>query len=357
MKRIFVSDVHMGAGRSFRDGYKGCVYDWLNKDEAVAFADFLGYVNRNPEIEEIILLGDIMDDWVCPVDAQTPTLQEIIIADINREIVRGLKILSANKKTIYIPGNHDMSVTRNFIETNFPGMFYLNKYFQDGIYAAHGSEYGLFCAPDPMNDPSEHLPIGYYISRVAATTAAKTGRESNFRDYLRALIEEIGKSQTVVDAVFEAVADEAHLNDDTPILIGPSLVDVKAVKERYADLFAQWEASGNMVNAREALIAEINGLSSVPFTLSTQKEYDIVIFGHTHEAFLGKLPLYNAAEETYVYANTGTWCDHDGKGRPFTFIETEKNEPEGKHYVRLKTWDLERKQPADEFQEAVIEAS
>jgi hypothetical protein len=47
MKRIFVSDVHMGAGKSFQPGYVGHAYDWLSEREASAFADFLNYLNNS----------------------------------------------------------------------------------------------------------------------------------------------------------------------------------------------------------------------------------------------------------------------------------------------------------------------
>jgi len=349
MKRIFVSDVHMGAGKSFQAGYTGHVYDWLSPDEALAFADFLIYLNNNPQIEEIILLGDIMDNWVCPVDINPPTFEEIVAAEINNEVVTNLKTLSENKKTLYIPGNHDMSVTEDFLQANFKNIVIQNEYNQEDIFASHGSEYSIFCAADPVNDVTGRLPIGYYISRVAATNAARTGSKNNLRDYIKALEKLV--SEKPILGVLDAAVAEAHLADDTNIIMNNKDISVKEVKERYVNLHSQWDESGNLLSANAATVDEINQLWTAVWELNNQKGYKIIIFGHTHDSCLDKFPKNEIEENIYIYANTGAWC----MGNSFTFVETEKSDENGKHYVRLKTWDGEKRKPADNYQEESID--
>ena len=86
-KRIYVSDIHMGAGRSL---HSANVYDWLGEAEANNFAEFLSYLGKQNDVGEIILLGDTMDNWVCPVDEVPPTFDEILGASHNKKIVSNL---------------------------------------------------------------------------------------------------------------------------------------------------------------------------------------------------------------------------------------------------------------------------
>lgn len=103
----------MGAGRSFKPNCGCHVYDWLGPNEAKNFSGFLDFLLASADVEEVILLGDTMDNWVCPVDEIPPTFEEIVQADVNMEVVQSLKALAKHKeiKLIYMPGNHDMSIT------------------------------------------------------------------------------------------------------------------------------------------------------------------------------------------------------------------------------------------------------
>jgi hypothetical protein len=74
-KRVFASDVHMSPGLSF-GSLQGC-YDWFNKDESLKFEQFLAYLIDDDSIQEVIFLGDIMDDWVYPIEIQPPKYDDI----------------------------------------------------------------------------------------------------------------------------------------------------------------------------------------------------------------------------------------------------------------------------------------
>jgi len=86
-KRLFISDVHVGAGRF---GVKKTDYpyewDWLSLKETVNFVSFLNFVRTKypEEIHEIVFIGDIFDDWVFPHDQAPPTMEELIAQPKNK---------------------------------------------------------------------------------------------------------------------------------------------------------------------------------------------------------------------------------------------------------------------------------
>ncbi len=343
-KRIYVSDVHMGAGRSLGTDK---VYDWLGKAEADNFADFLEYLNKQDDVGEIILLGDTMDNWVCPIDEAPPTFEEILDASHNQNIVNSLKTLTENKKVIYMPGNHDMQVTKEVLQQvkYFPKIIFggsaLNKsrYRTSRLLAEHGSAYAMFNAPDPINNPGNRLPLGYFISRVAATKAARTGHaDRHFWTYFDDFLELLGP-QKLPQSVFEAILEEAGLNEDAEIVMGTKdrKDDVKpitasAVKEKYANLYEQWESHYGKGMAFKSVMAEIGYLGDLADYLSKKGDTNIIIFGHSHDNELDKDSWF---VKDRIYANCGTWCDED---KPCSFVETQKDDDNRTYYVRLMEW-------------------
>lgn len=344
-KRIYISDVHMGAGRYLKPNYKRHAYDWLGPKEAKNFADFLKHLSTSEDVEEIILLGDMMDNWVCPIDEVPPTFGEIIKAPHNKDIVKYLKVLAAHKEIglVYMPGNHDMSITKDFIEENFPGIIFGGSAANKSVYrtsrllAEHGSAYAMFNAPDPINDPGKRLPLGYFITRVVATKAANTGStDRHYWTYVDDFLELVGP-QKLPESVFEALLEEADLPQDVEITmypVGGNPCSVKAgdVKEKYANLYDQWQAHHGPGMAFKAVMADIGYLGDLADTLSKKSDTNIIIFGHSHDHELDKDSWF---VKDRIYANCGSWSDEK---KPCTFVETEKDAVERKHYVRLKSW-------------------
>ena len=125
-RRIYISDIHMNAGKGFQATKGKHSYEWLGPDEAKRFAAFLNKINDPSTVQEVIIIGDLLDDWVYPVDVVPPSLESIVKAPINKEIVNALKKLAKNKKiaVLYLPGNHDMGVNRELIKKHFPEMIF-----------------------------------------------------------------------------------------------------------------------------------------------------------------------------------------------------------------------------------------
>jgi len=63
-KRIYISDIHMNAGKGFQAAKGKHSYEWLGPDEAKRFAAFLNYINDPDTVQEVIIIGDLLDDWV-----------------------------------------------------------------------------------------------------------------------------------------------------------------------------------------------------------------------------------------------------------------------------------------------------
>lgn len=335
-KRIYVSDIHIGAGRSLD---KEHVYDWLGANEADEFVRFLDYMAADSQVEEVILLGDTMDNWVCPVDETPPTFDEILTAEHNKSIVKSLGDLSEKKRVVYMPGNHDMQVTPEVIAKYLPKVVFggsaqnKSRYRTSRLLAEHGSAYAMFNAPDPINNPRNRLPLGYFISRVAATKAARTGdTKRHYWTYVDDLLEILGP-QTLPKSVFEAMLEEAGLPDDVAIMM-PESVTIKAseVKEKYANLYDQWQSNYGKGMAFKAVMAEIGYLGDLADYLSKKGDTRIVIFGHSHDSELDKDSWF---VKDRIYANCGTWCDEE---KPRSYIETVKSKKNRVHHVRLMEW-------------------
>ncbi|MHC4645486.1 MAG: metallophosphoesterase [Planctomycetota bacterium] len=318
-KRIYVGDIHMNAGKGFqarrRNGKHS--YEWLGPKEAKRFAAFLKYLNNPAEVQEIIIIGDLMDDWVYPVDIVPPGLQSIVNAPINSEIVRELKRLAKNEEitVVYLPGNHDMGVTRELVAKNFRGMVFGGTALYNSVYrtsrlrAEHGSSHAMFNAPDAINSPGVRLPLGYFISRVVATKARETGSvKRHYWAYADDLLETLGP-QRLAASVFEAVLEEAGLKESTKIRMPKKngraeSVTAAQVKERYAGLYDQWKETYGAGIAFKAMMAEIGFLGNLADRLCKSSDTNIVVFGHSHDWKLDKDAWFVSDR---IYANCGTW--------------------------------------------------
>jgi hypothetical protein len=167
--------------------------------ETQEFATFLKSINDPQKVKEVVLLGDLMDDWVYPVDVEPPSLQAILKAPINKAIMREFKNLAKNEEisVLYLPGNHDMGVNQALLTKNFPGppgspdpsgirlggtAQHNSVYRTSRLRAEHGSAYAMFNAPDTINNPGTRLPLGYFIGRVVATKTRDTGSMDRWID-------------------------------------------------------------------------------------------------------------------------------------------------------------------------------
>jgi UDP-2,3-diacylglucosamine pyrophosphatase LpxH len=352
IRRAFVSDVHTSAGWSL-DGRKGR-YDWLDAVEANNFAQFLASLNNDASIQEVILLGDILDDWVYPIDIQPPHYQQIVSAAHIVPIINNLKALSGSEPVVYVQGNHDLSITEDqfssFRDTFFPNISFRDCYeTADGIYAEHGHNHVMWNAADPANA----LPEGHYISRLAATVEARRQERCRQAEVIGTIFSS-GRPATdarmpikdpMVNLPLSYLAGKLDIDDsETIVTVGGNSISLGDVRAMYADLSSRWEASHGVLDVVQSAVREALGLEGVADEIATEQGKKVIIFGHTHKkenCYLGQHDaITGAIEDPYaIYANCGSWCNHnDPHPKPYTYVVTEYDEDNDKHTVSLRYW-------------------
>jgi len=354
-KRVFVSDVHMSPGLSF--GSQQGSYDWFSDAQALQFKDFLQELIGDNTVQEVILLGDLMDGWVYPIEVQPPKYDKIANAAHIIGIMTNLRELAKRKQVIYIVGNHDMTLMEaqfdNFRSIALAGIKFQDVYeTRDGLYAEHGHQYTMYNAVDPNHE----LPIGHYISRLAATVAE---RKQHF--YINADFDmrfpstgqyNVDAKGFIADPLVNAPlsyleVELGNVDDSTPITtVGSGVITLAEVRRQYGKVGIDWIRKHGLLGGVRSVWREAVGLEGVADQIATGhvvrgKNYKVVIFGHTHKKENQKLGLINPVvspgpqEPPYaIYANCGAWCQNNEP----TYVVDEYDDGRGIHKVTLKFW-------------------
>lgn len=306
-KTLFISDIHMGAGKP---------WDWFEVGKESAYlVRFLEYIRerskREKDIKELVLLGDVFDLWVCPHNETPHSFADIVRAQTT--VLNAIKALAdeGGLKVIYINGNHDFRVTEEDIEEAFDGKV---KHFGDiyrrgNIHAEHGHLHAFFNCPDPKNGGPSRLPLGYYITRLH-TTLGK-GRSSKALLAMQAmheLLQVAGEErlpESVLDTVLEAA--EKKLGEDIGSIVMNErgrTIDVETVRERYKNLYEDSVRTHGRWKTAQMIMCEVNRLGSIADELC-RDGVDIVVFGHSHDTKMDKDSWFT---KNRIYANCGYWC-------------------------------------------------
>ena len=329
IKRVFVSDVHMSPGWSL-DSKQG--YDWFSRAQAQQFVNFLIEMINDDTITEVIILGDLMDGWVYPIETQPPKYDKIANASHITNIMVNLLDLATKKKVTYVIGNHDMTLMEdqfsNFRSSAFAKITFKDCYKTDDyLYAEHGHQYSMYNAVDPKHE----LPIGHYISRLSANVA-----ETKQQSYISADFEArfpSGRNYNVdskglipdplVNAPISFLEEElGNVDDSTPIkTINGDVITIGEIKKQYSSLGIDWTKKHGPLGELSSAWREEVGLDGVASQIAMGmvidgQSFKIVIFGHTHKALNNYLQRPDAAfsgdpkdaEPYAIYANCGAWC-------------------------------------------------
>lgn len=321
-KRIFISDIHMGPKRTPKTGR--CKYDRLNDTEKDVLVKFLSFLHEKEEkLTELVLVGDVLDNWICPHDEPPPSFKEIFKA--HPEILEAIKaLLDREVSVVFVEGNHDMHLAQkdlNVVFGSYPNLQYTEFYHSNYVYAAHGHSRDTFNNGASSN--FYNLPLGYYISRAIAT---KTAKDDSFREPIVEVIynslRAIFTRDTMATAVFDTILKEAGLDKNISFLMPDGKrVTADAVREAYADVKPS---------------TSIKDLRHRAKSLSDQKDINAVIFGHTHGEIIMELDLIdetNPYDYKKVYANSGTWSESLSP----TYVEIEPKDNYESN-IRLMAW-------------------
>ncbi len=367
-KRIFISDIHMSDERSMTAQNP---YAWF-KNNIVFLAQFLDEQLQAPDVKEVVILGDLFDEWIIPSDYDPITSFDSICSyDDNKPVIEKLQALAANPdiKLAYVPGNHDMAMdaagiaaTKQFMDKTFPGIrFFCDNTVPCGVYnvgtlaAEHGNRYCLFNAPDTWTKPGVSLlPLGYFISRIVTHKVLETGHDQDPRKIFFDFLKDFMVHPDFVADLFSAIVQDAGLNPgDTIKLNGvpgyPNPMTPDDVKKLFCRLISNWERTPGNINVPSAIAGDLENLlyaaSSTYFHAGSH--INVAIFGHTHVPIMCKsyydgdvqsdnAPDPNESACRTIYANSGTWVDLARKGG--AYVETEEVQDEKRLYVRVKEY-------------------
>ena len=204
---------------------------------------------------ELVLLGDIVDDWES-AGRETHFGHQDFIEVINRFRERGNKV-------VFIYGNHDKnSVT---IPRDHSGFYYINQNLR--IYACHGHQ------ADKYN--KSHEGIGSWISQQFSRLEVQNLKKKGLIEYPFILFDNIKP--------FNSTALKKYY---------------KWLKQRYPflHLFSSFLFFDSIIISLLNFSENDSNYSKAAETLSLMLGYDIVVMGHTH------IPAVSGR-----YYNTGSW--------------------------------------------------
>ncbi|MHB8771996.1 MAG: metallophosphoesterase [Syntrophales bacterium] len=351
---IVISDLHLGDQRSIDRGY-----GWFNKNRAV-LVNFLNHLRQRPDVKEIVIAGDLFDEWVAPVEydafgGATQSGFVDAIASANRPVIEAFnRIIADGAITVtYVPGNHDMLVAPSDVQRIFPGISQARDAQGLGTYTPpdrpelvieHGHRYDFFNAPDPISNRSitgtaSLLSPGFFVSKIAVTSDIERGQTSFYREGLNA--EETGlRSGDYFSywVAWQLIMTQKPVKDswDKKMIVtgADGYTGTYAIRDLiphhdsgsgpldvtlYKGIIDTWNQRQTINNvpvpipaavaiAAGALNPVLDAQSLTQYFWNTSADRRIVVFGHTHQADL--FPTLNHKGRWSVYANSGTWVDH-----------------------------------------------
>lgn len=359
-KVVVISDIHLGPDLAFSETVK----------HLPRLCQFLQEVRKSKSVAELVIGGDLLDEWYLPSRESTfqgksslDYVKQIyasnrVVFDIINKIIQESKV-----KVTYVPGNHDLLITNEDVQSIMPGINFVldenrkigtGSYYPDAcksMVVEHSHRYDWWCAPNPYDNqdvaPGTIMPLGYFFSRVAsnsftssictpqsATKLNPLTINSKFENdaeqkSLKTLYNSWNKVLTyviyvddnfdepIINTNINGWSGNFSVNDFVPFNKADGSVDTKyyrnSVKQAMWDKVQEY----NFVTKKSEVEKAINGgldvtfldsMSNVQyFQNSNKQDVRIVLFGHTH---IPKLETFkNIKGEKCVYANSGTWQD------------------------------------------------
>ena len=346
---VCISDIHMGDPRSVAMGY--C---WFSKN-AAALESLLNVVLTSAQVRQLVILGDLFDEWVVPyrispfdpatgINNSRDYFFAIANAPVNINTINELKAIASSGtiQLVYVPGNHDMLLTQDILQEIIPGIIWkgdstgLGHYSPlDEIIMEHGHRYDFFNCPQPLANQGHILPPGYFISRLDAEGLMEHG--SLKPEGLKAATGQL-EFLTAWTAAYEYLKIHYSLTvaaDSENILMGgidtySDPMSFNGTRDMFAanieNVWSSTEARNAVPVTMPVLMAIVDGSSDLFLAAAYEymqsrapRLYKIVAFGHTHNPMLKVYPPGN--QYTGIYANTGSWVNADLCSNPVrTFL-------------------------------------
>lgn len=364
-KLIIVSDIHIGGPRATANGY-----NWF-ADNVTEFLKFLEDVSSSQQVKELIINGDLFDEWIMPMDVKpfeapvtnnTEFFQSVANAPTMKPIINKLNEIAdaGDIKVVYIPGNHDMLMTESAMKTIFPNAIWKGHtdtnnipkgsgYYSpvDGVSIEHGHNYDFFNAPDSLTQSGSLLPPGYFVSRMFATNMVGPPQIEEDLVFSAGNIFFYAAWEIVLWKIFGTIEPNVP-----SIITGIDGYTKSYTYNEARDIYYDADIAGKWKERQEldgvyspeseaaALLAGTGVFIWGDLEFAARAQYfiperaKIVIFGHTHMAMVREYNNYNneilsTPESRFrirkqlgptkkIYANTGTWVNKSlvSKGFP-----------------------------------------
>jgi UDP-2,3-diacylglucosamine pyrophosphatase LpxH len=342
-KTVVISDVHMSNDKP---------YSWFEEANSKKLAKMLTTLANDETVEELVLLGDLFDLWLYPVNTPPLTVKDIIEA--NDPVVQALRDCLKDNRTVYfMNGNHDMGVTQKDLDmlagsADKIQLISPEKYERDhpGWRLEHGNAADMFNAPDDSDDTIGGYPFGYFITRLVATAddEGKVWRVlKELYEHLATTIRAIEPAESamalgavrpqrvaipwvgalMVDLIVNTLSHIAEVNDSTTIRFSEPELDAKEytvgdIKTKYGSLLGRWYDKYPVEKLVSAMLATHDLGWYAEDLVSANPERNVVVMGHTHASVSGN-----------PYDNDGCWCKAGslghGDANP-TYVEIEGDE-------------------------------
>ena len=348
---VVISDIHLGMDDRYAE---------IQQNRA-PLVDFLQKLRRAPNIRELVIAGDLIDEWFIPAGTDTYAGKTQIefaqaVAANNKDVVVAFNdiIRDGAIKVTYVPGNHDLLIASESIQTIFPGMAEardvrgLGTYSPDGhpeIAIEHGHRYNFFCAPDPISNkaiaPGSILPPGYFFTRIA-TLSVVEGKPEPGKIRPPVTPNTLGESQQLEYLywrIWDALMTMLPIKEDFEEKIITTNIDGFTESYAMSDVMPRQAEAGGVIDVnlfhgiqdtwderqalnqvavkipvRDAIVesasaAAMDNQAIIQYFQNPEHDTRIVVFGHTHEARM--IPSETHDGKAAVYVNSGTWIDHN----------------------------------------------
>lgn len=380
---VIISDLHLGADLAYAE----C------NENLKPLENFLNKVNASSNVKELVIAGDLLDEWFVPayVDTyhgkdQEDFVQRIAasnkgVIDVFNKIIQEGKIL-----VTYVPGNHDLTITPENIELILPGInqvrdaaLGLGTYSPAGfplLAVEHGHRYNFFCAPDPFSNqdiaPGTILPPGYFFTRIGALYVDQgyptTGEtpplvtQNTSGDIQQGLMYEYWKVWQFATTLFkinnafdekmivtnvDGFTETYAVNDVLPFQNTPGgLIEVNL----YHNIVDTWEerqtrnhvavhipTAHAIINSSSAV--ETDSLAYTQYFANPASDKRLVVFGHSHVPQI--IAHTNHEGLKCIYANSGTWIDHNPEKTTMHFIVINPQQSDASSKTEVKLYNFE----------------
>jgi UDP-2,3-diacylglucosamine pyrophosphatase LpxH len=361
-KIVVVSDLHFGVDDAFAENVGNRPY----------FIQFLKRLQHTPDVRELVIAGDFLDEWFLPLDykpVEDMTAFFQAVMDNNKEVITELKnVMAVGIKLVYVIGNHDMNLEKQILAKALPGIIQpldakgLGRYITGDrreIIIEHCHRFDPYSAPDRItnkdlfNSDATMYPPGYFYARMGTSWVMekKPHIEKDFpalrhrpaqadTDQMGAyvygkILEQLFKRISVREGFEEKVFnikscglnDSYSLKDMYPVEQADGTISAPVLFKNFQRTWDKRQEMNDVVikipfleaGASAGKPAYFYDCAKKQYLENSHKSYDIVIFGHTH------VPDFQHTGKQY-YINTGTWVDHNSDypaaTRTFSVIET-----------------------------------